>query len=57
MLRASRGRGVHVLLANSGTPLIRHLYRGLRMERVHAARPIHSRADRRGKVGELIFSA
>lgn len=47
-------RGVHVLLSNSDTPLIRDLYAGFRVDRVWAGRPINSRGDRRGKVAEVI---
>jgi len=47
-------RGVHVVLSNSDTPLVRSLYRGFAIDRVYAARAINSRADRRGKVAEVI---
>lgn len=57
LLRKLAGRGVHVVLSNSDTPLIRQLYRGFRVERVMARRAINSRADRRGKVGEVLVSA
>lgn len=48
------GRGVRAILSNSDTPLTRRLYRGFRIDQVQAARAINSRADRRGKVPELI---
>jgi DNA adenine methylase len=54
---ALAARGVHVLLSNSDTPLIRKLYRGFRIDQVHAARAINSKGDRRGKVAELIIRA
>ena len=51
------GRGVHVLLSNSDTPLVRSLYGSFAIDRVHASRAINSRADRRGKVAEVIVRA
>lgn len=50
-------QGVHVVLSNSDTPLVRRLYRGFRVERVLAKRAINSRADRRGRVAEVIVTA
>ena len=50
-------RGVHVLLSNSDTPLVRSLYDGFTIDRVHASRAINSRADKRGKVAEVIVRA
>jgi len=50
-------RGVHVLLSNSDTPLVQRLYRGFAIDRVYATRAINSRADKRGKVAELIVRA
>lgn len=50
-------RGVHVLLSNSDTPLIRKLYRGFRIDTVYARRAINSRADKHGQVGELLITA
>jgi len=47
-------RGVYVMLSNSDTPLIRALYEGYALEKVQAARPINSKADRRGKISEVI---
>lgn len=49
-------RGVHVMLSNSDTPFIRELYKGFRIDRVHARRAINSRADRRGTVAEVIIT-
>ncbi|MFQ5670723.1 MAG: DNA adenine methylase [Acidobacteriota bacterium] len=47
-------RGVLVMLSNSDTPFTRGLYAGWNVRQVHAARSINSRADRRGKVAELL---
>lgn len=47
-------QGVHVVLSNSDTPLVRRLYRGFRVDRVLAKRAINSNAARRGKVAEVI---
>ena len=48
-------RGVHVMLSNSDTPLIRELYAGFNMDRVYASRSINSKGNRRGKIAELII--
>jgi DNA adenine methylase len=50
-------RGVHVVLSNSDTPLVRKLYRDFKIEPVYARRAINSRADRRGHVREVIVTA
>jgi DNA adenine methylase len=50
-------RGVHVMLSNSDTPLVRSLYSDFAIDRVYASRAINSRADRRGKVAEVIVRA
>lgn len=47
-------RGVKVLLSNSETPLVRELYRDFQIETVYATRLVNSRADRRGKVAEVL---
>jgi len=47
--------GVFVMLSNSNTSLVRSLYGGFFVEEVSAARAINSKADRRGKVTELII--
>ena len=47
-------RGARVLLSNSDTPYIRKLYKGFRIEQVMASRQVNSRADRRGKIAELL---
>ncbi len=50
-------RGVNVLLSNSVAPLVQQLYFAFRVEEVQAARAINSRADRRGKISELLIAA
>jgi len=50
-------RGVHVVLSNSDTPLVRQLYRDFQIDVVYARRAINSRSDRRGPVGEVIVSS
>ncbi len=57
LFRALSRRGVHVLLSNSDTPLVRHLYRDFRIERVMARRSINRSADGRGVVPEVLVSA
>jgi DNA adenine methylase len=50
-------KGVHVVLSNSDTPLIRELYRPFRITPILAARSINSRGSRRGKVGEVLVTS
>ncbi len=47
-------RGVQAMLSNSDTPAVRELYGAYRVDTVLASRSINSRADRRGKVGEVV---
>ncbi|MCH7958636.1 MAG: DNA adenine methylase [Candidatus Hydrogenedentes bacterium] len=50
-------KSVKVLLSNSDTPFIQTLYkprRGFRLTRIMASRQVNSRADRRGKVSEIL---
>ncbi len=47
-------RGCQVMLSNSDTPFIRRLYREFDLRKVSARRSINSRADRRGRVAELV---
>jgi len=47
-------RGVKALLSNSDAPLIHELYGGHRIEMVRATRQVNSRADKRGKVNEVL---
>jgi DNA adenine methylase len=48
-------RGVHVLLSNSDTPLVRELYEPFRKKKIKASRAINSKASRRQKVSELLI--
>jgi DNA adenine methylase len=49
--------GVHVMLSNSDTPLIRKLFsgKGFEVHEVRAIRAINSKGDRRGAVTELLI--
>jgi DNA adenine methylase len=47
-------RGVRAMLSNSDTPAVRDLYAAFRIDVVLASRSINSRADKRGKVGEVV---
>lgn len=47
-------RGVHAMLSNSDTPLVRELYQDYAIEPVAARRAINSKATKRGAVGEVI---
>lgn len=49
-------RGCRVMLSNSDTPLIRSLYKGLRIDRVRCSRAINSNASKRGDVDELVIT-
>jgi DNA adenine methylase len=54
--RELKAKGVHVLLSNSSAPLIRELYgKGFSVHEVLAARHVNSKADRRGKLVELVI--
>ncbi|NLM24495.1 MAG: DNA adenine methylase [Firmicutes bacterium] len=48
------GRGIKFLLSNSATEFILDLYQDYDITLVQASRPINSRADRRGKVDEVL---
>lgn len=50
-------RGIHVLLSNSDTPLVRELYQGFLIEPVKVRRAINSKGDKRGHVGEVLIRA
>ncbi len=56
---AARGRGVDVLLSNSGHPEVAQLYRdaGFRLETVEAVRAINSNGAERGAVREYLIGA
>ena len=47
-------RGVRFLLSNSAARLVRDLYQKFKIETVTANRAVNSKADRRGKIEELI---
>ena len=51
-------RGVHVMLSNADVPFVHELYGpgDFTIERVKARRNINSKADKRGKVGEVIIT-
>jgi DNA adenine methylase len=52
-------QGVHVLISNSDSPVIRELYQGLGgfvVEEVECSRAINSKAAKRGAVTELLIS-
>jgi DNA adenine methylase len=53
------GRGVHVMLSNSDTELVRSLYAGppFHVHQVWAGRAINAQAQGRGKVPELIVTS
>lgn len=54
VFRALNEKGVKVLLSNSDTKFTQDLYEGFTIDRVYATRRVNSRADRRGKVSELL---
>ncbi len=56
VFRELNKRGVKVLLSNSETPLVRELYdgKGFHIDVVYATRLVNSRADRRGKIPEVL---
>lgn len=47
-------RGVHVMLSNSDTPLVRKLYAKFDIQVVYASRSVNSNAARRGKLEEVV---
>jgi DNA adenine methylase len=47
-------KGVHVMLSNSDTPVVRSLYERFRIDRVLASRNVNSKITKRGKVGEVV---
>ncbi len=48
------GRGCRVMLSNSDCPFIRSLYGGFDIRSVSARRNINSKAEKRGRIGEVI---
>ncbi|MCS1411862.1 MAG: Modification methylase DpnIIA [Verrucomicrobia subdivision 3 bacterium] len=51
-----RQAGVHVIVSNNDTPLIRRLYSKWNLHEVHAPRNINCNGNGRGKVAELLIS-
>lgn len=47
-------RGCKVMLSNSDNEFVRELYKKFRLETVYANRAINCRADRRGRISELL---
>jgi DNA adenine methylase len=54
VFRKLAARGVHVMLSNSETKLVRDLYDGFTIDVVHASRSVNSNAARRGKLDEVV---
>ena len=52
-----KDRGVHVILSNHDTPVVRGLYnpRGFKRRTIQVSRPVSSAAGKRGKVDEVVF--
>lgn len=48
-------RGVYVMLSNSSAPFIQEIYDGYRQVPVYANRMINSKADKRGKISEIVI--
>ena len=49
-------RGVKVMISNSAVPLIRELYAAFRVRSVEAPRSINAKAERRGKIREVLIT-
>ncbi|HMO78152.1 MAG TPA: DNA adenine methylase [Candidatus Paceibacterota bacterium] len=47
-------RGVYVMLSNSSAPFIQEIYSGFNQIPVFASRMINSKADKRGKISEVV---
>lgn len=58
IFRVLHERGAKLLLSNSKTPLIRELYTSpdFKLSEVYATRRVNSRADRRGKIPEILVT-
>jgi DNA adenine methylase len=50
-------RGIHVMLSNSDCEFIRDLYDGFTIHTIYASRAINSKAERRGKISELLITS
>ena len=57
VLTTLAARGVHVVLSNADTPLVRRLYDGFRQAQVFMPRAVNRDAAGRGPVAELLLSA
>lgn len=51
------GRGVKVRLSNSNCSLVRELYKDFHIHEILAARAINSKAEKRGKITEILVTA
>lgn len=49
-------RGVKVMASNSDVPLVRELYKGLRIDEVQARRSVNCKGGKRGVVGEVLVT-
>lgn len=54
LFRDLSDKGIPCMLSNSDTPLVHELYEGYRIDIVHAARSVNSKASKRGRVREVI---
>jgi DNA adenine methylase len=50
-------RGIKVMLSNSDCEFIRDLYQDFNLHTIYAARAINSKAERRGKITELLITS
>ena len=58
VFRELAGRGVYCIASNHDVPQVHRLYGGFRIEQVRVARPVNSRAGRRGqRVAEAIITS
>jgi len=57
LARELADKGVHVLLSNSDTPLIREIYDGIRIDEVQCGRAINANGAGRASVTELLISS
>ena len=48
-------KGVYVMLSNSSSPFIQEIYSRYRQIPVYASRMINSKADKRGKISEVVI--
>lgn len=55
--RALDSRGTFVMVSNNDTPYVRDLYQDFVIDTVPCGRSINSKADRRGKVDEVIITS